>query len=383
MKKIFLCTIVFISLCGLRLQSNSILFSYTIGIEKAEAASFKVFRAKPPTHIFSSAQTNPQGLSPAEIKKIYYLPDSGGVGTVAIIGAYDSKTIEKDLSVFSQQFNLPECSVKNKCLEIHKMAKTIAADSGWNLEASMDVEWVHAIAPKAKILLVEAVSDSGSSLLDAVDYAKNRADVVSVSMSWGGPEFSDEVSLENHFISKTGAQFFASSGDNGAGVSWPASSANVIAVGGSTLIFDSNKNFTKELAWSGSGGGVSNYISEPDFQQQYDIPKAKNMRAVPDVSFNADPSSGVAVYDSAGFNKQKGWFVLGGTSAGAPAWAAIAALDHAVSAKKIYEDKASSNPDAYFRDITSGKNGTCTYYCTARKHYDYVTGIGSPVTSKF
>ncbi len=244
------------------------------------------------------------------------------------------------------------------------------------METTLDVEWAHAIAPQAKILLVEATTPSGKNLLKAVDYAAARADATAISMSWGGAEFPEEVSLDSHFVSKSGAPFFASSGDNGSGASWPASSPNVIGVGGTSLSLKSDGSLSKEIAWSGSGGGISAYEKEPSYQSEYSIPKSGGMRAIPDVSYDADPASGFSIV------RGGTWYVVGGTSAGAPQWAAIAALG-SVSLAHVYADKAASNNSNYFRDITSGTNGTCGYVCTARKHYDYITGLGSPLTSEF
>ncbi len=343
---------------------------------------FSDFRARPPIHVYKSALRAPEGMTPDRIKSVYNLPLHGGHGTIALIGAYDDPTIEKDLNIFSAAFNLPSCTVKNGCFEKHKMARTVAANSGWSLETSLDVEWAHAIAPDAKILLVEARTPSGNNLLNAVDYAVSRADVVAISMSWGGQEFPEEVRLDNHFRSKSGTVFFASSGDNGTGASWPASSPNVIAVGGTRLDFANDGTLRSETAWSGSGGGISAYEPQPDYQKTYNIPRAKGRRAIPDVSYNGDPQSGFPVYKTSGSSKN-GWNVVGGTSAGAPQWAAIQSLGIAVSHEKIYTDKAGANHSHFFRDITSGKNGDCTYYCEARKHYDYVTGLGSPQTDKF
>jgi len=310
------------------------------------------------------------------------LPASGGKGTIAIIDAYDDVTIEKDLGVFDVAFGLPVCTVKNGCLEKHIMASSTKTNSGWALETSLDVEWAHAIAPTSKVLLVEAKTESGANLLGAIDYASARKDVVAVSMSWGGAEFSDEIDLDSHFTSTSGAVFFASSGDDGWGASWPASSPNVVGVGGTSLETLSDGTLVSESAWSGSGGGVSTYEAEPDYQKTYNIPKAGGKRAIPDVSYNADPQSGFPVYKTTGSSKN-GWYEVGGTSAGAPQWAAIQSLDHSVSLPAIYKDKASTSTLKFFRDITSGSNGTCKYYCDARKRYDYVTGLGSPQTSKF
>jgi len=353
------------------------------------------FTAKSPIHVLGSAATTPKGLSPDQIKTAYRLPKSGGSGTVALIEAYDDKELESDLAAFDAKFNLPACTVSNGCLEKHLMTAGTKEVSGWSLETALDSEWAHAIAPKAKILVVEAASDSGPALLKAVDYARSRPDVVSVSMSWGGTEFKDETKSDSHFTvatsSDTGIAFFAASGDDGTGASWPAASPKVIAVGGTTLAFDKDGTFGSEKAWAGSGGGISAYESEPGFQVSYSIARAKGMRAIPDVSFDADPKSGYSVYHQpVSAKSQKGWFVVGGTSAGTPQWAAIKSLggpsagsSTASFLTKLYQDKASANHALFFRDITSGSNGDCGYYCTARAHYDYVTGLGSPIAYKF
>lgn len=195
-------------------------------------------------------------------------------------------------------------------------------------------------------------------------------------MSWGGSEFQDETTLDNHFTSNHGISFFAASGDSGAGVSWPAVSPNVIAVGGTSLAG------ATESAWNGSGGGISHFEQQPLYQKTYNISKALNMRAIPDVSYNADPKSGYAVFRSTTGTKGK-WYVIGGTSAGTPQWAAIHALGLSASNTNFYKDKSSENSSTFFRDIVSGNNGDCAYYCQARARYDYVTGLGSPMTIHF
>jgi subtilase family serine protease len=231
-------------------------------------------------------------------------------------------------------------------------------------------------------LLVEAQTPSGANLIKAVDYAAARTDVVAISMSWGGSEFPEEVSLDSHFVSKSHAAFLASSGDNGWGTSWPAASPNVIAVGGTHLLLNAKGEFVSETAWTGSGGGVSAYEKQPRYQKGYSIPKAANMRAIPDVSYNADPKSGFSIYKSSPSGKGS-WYQVGGTSAGAPQWAAIQALGHSSSLENFYTDKSSGSSTAYFRDIVSGQNGDCGYFCYARNRYDYVTGLGSPLTVNF
>jgi subtilase family serine protease len=320
--------------------------------------------------VHRAATSGPTGLSPAQIRAAYNLPSTGGMGTIAIIDAYDDPTVQNDLSVFSNQFGLPTAN-----FEKHMMASSIRTNGGWALEISLDVQWAHAIAPDAKILLVEAKSNSLTDLLAAVDYARSRSDVVAISMSWGGGEFSSESAYDSYFTSTYGATFFASSGDNGAGVIWPSVSPNVVAVGGTRLTFSSGS--VSETAWSGSGGGISKYEAEPSYQATYGVSGTNGKRAVPDVSYDADPYSGVSVYDSTPYSGATGWWQVGGTSAGAPQWAAIQSLGLSVSNSNLYQD-ASASYASYFRDITSGSNGH-----SAAIGYDLVTGLGSPITTNY
>lgn len=337
-----------------------------------------------PIHLKQHSSNGPVGLSPATIKSIYNLTSAGnGSGTIAIIDAYNSPRIQSDLNTFSAQFGLPQCNVYNPCLTVHPMASRISNNSSWELEASLDVEWAHAIAPGAKILLIEARSASGNDLLNAINYARQQSTVVAVSMSWGGGEFSTEAAYDGNFTSQYGAQFFAAAGDNGAGAEWPAVSPYVIGVGGTTLHLNSNNTLQSETAWSGSGGGVSAFESEPGYQNAYGVTLGNGMRTVPDVSYDADPNSGVAVYDSYSYYGQYGWFQVGGTSEGAPQWAAIQALGKSVSSAQLYNDAKLSTAASFLRDIQTGTNGSCGTVCDAVTGYDTVTGLGSPVTAKF
>jgi subtilase family serine protease len=314
------------------------------------------------------------GLSPTDVRGAYGLPSSGGSGTIAIIDAYDNPNAQNDLDTFSAAFGLP--LTNTGYFTKHKMASSIRADSGWGLEIALDIQWAHAIAPDAKILLVEAASNSLADLLGAVNYARGLSDVVAISMSWGANEFRSETSYDSYFTSSYGATFFASSGDSGAGVIWPAASPNVVAVGGTTLTLNSDGTVASETAWSGSGGGVSSWETEPTYQSTYGITGSNNHRGVPDVSYDANPNTGVSVYDSYGYG---GWLVVGGTSAGAPQWAAIQSLGHSSSNINFYADAKSASYSSYFRDITSGTNGKYL----AAGGYDYVTGLGSPLTVNF
>lgn len=364
------------------LQISFLIALFLLTVSSAQAAyRFVNYQGHPPIHVFGSVKNSPAGLTPAQVKMIYNLPSTGGRGTIAIIEAYDDPTLENDLRVFNTQFKLPLCTFKNGCLIKHLIGRQ-KDDAGWSLETSLDVEWAHALAPQAKILVVFAKTPSGQNLLDAIDYARRQPGVVAISMSWGGAEFPDELSLDGHFIDPNRKiTFFASSGDDGTGVSWPAASPNVVAVGGTYVFLNAQNQLKSETAWEGSGGGVSKYEPEPAYQLKYNILKVNGYRATPDVSFVADPRSGFSVYCST--RRSKGWFVLGGTSAGAPQWAAIKALGLAADNNRFYQDKASTASSKYFRDIKSGQNGNCGYYCEARRHYDFVTGLGSPVAFKF
>jgi hypothetical protein len=324
-----------------------------------------------PMHIIQlSGSSDPPGYSPAQIRVAYGLPSSGGAGTtIAIIDAYNTSSIWNDLTVFSTNFSLPLPTASN--FEIYNMSTNIGTNSNWTTETCLDVEWAHAIAPDAKILLVEAVNNTRSSLLSAIDYATSHG-VVAVSMSWGSAEDFSIKNYDSHF-NKPGIIFFASSGDNGSGsrVSWPASSPNVVAVGGTTLNLNTTDGTViSETAWNGSGGGMSAYEPKPAYQISYGVPYAN--RSVPDVSYDGDPQTGVAVY----CNSQ--WYIIGGTSAGAPQWAAIHALGLSATNTNLYQ-KAKLDYSSYFRDITNGSNGLFN----ATSGYDLVTGLGSPLTYNF
>jgi len=239
------------------------------------------------------------------------------------------------------------------------------------------VEWAHAIAPKAKILLVEALSPSDANLRSAVDYARRQPGVVAVSMSWGGAEFSSELGYDSTFTTPAGhagVAFVASAGDNGAGAQWPAVSPNVLAVGGTSLTITSDGTRISETAWSSGGGGLSKYESEPSFQR---AAQTSGKRATPDVAYSADTNKGFYVYDGVpNQSGQTGWFSYGGTSAGAPQWAALIALADqgraAAGLGSLMNVPAAiySLPATDFNDITVGLR--------ASSGYDLVTGRGAP-----
>ena len=346
--------------------------------------------ARPPFHVKPNiTNTYVSGKTPAMIRHAYgfdMLTNQGSGQTIAIIDAYDHPNIESDLGVFSSKFGLAPCTSSNGCFQkIYAAGSKPPTDSGWALEISLDVEWAHAIAPKAKIMLVEAKSTSFNDLLAAVDVAvKNGATIV--SMSFGGNEFSSETYYDSHFKT-SGVTFIASSGDSGNGVEYPAASQYVMSVGGTTLNTDSYGNYISEAAWSGSGGGLSAYEPETSGQSAWPIPYA-GKRGSPDVAYNANPNTGFAVYDSVTYSNQSGWFQVGGTSAGAPQWAGLIAIANSMriaagkqnlnSAFNTVYSAAKANYSYNFHDITTGTNGSCGSVCTASGGYDYVTGLGSP-----
>src|SRR5712692_6719301 len=304
-----------------------------------------------------AATTSPTGLSPATIKSAYSFSTSSTAGagkTIAIVDAYNDPTAESDLGVFSGQYGLPPCTTANGCFtKVNQTGGTSypRTNAGWALEISLDIQWAHAIAPGAKILLVEATSNSFANLLAAEDYAKTHAQYV--SNSWGGSESAGEIANVSHFV-QSGVSFFVSSGDAGLPAEYPSASPNVISVGGTTLHF-SGGTFTGETGWSSGGGGCSAYETATSAQSafsQYGNVSCGGKRATPDVSLDADPASGVSVYDSTRYQGQQGWFKVGGTSASSPMWAGRSAVaGTVVNSAYVYGNNIT------YRDITVGNNG--------------------------
>ncbi len=339
-----------------------------------------------------ASSSAPTGLSPSQISQAYGInPISlpGGVTgdgsgqTIAIVVAYGDPNIQTDLQKFSSQYGLPAPTSTN-----FKMAypngSPFGTDSGWALETALDVEWAHAVAPKANILLVVARSDNMSDLMSAVNYARSASGVSVVSMSWGGDVGSAETSYDRYFTTPAGhnpVTFVAASGDSGAvvGSNYPADSPNVVSVGGTTLRVGSTGTYQSETAWNGSGGGYSYNETEPSYQRNV---QSTGQRTVPDVAYVANPSTGISVYDSFQSSSSKSWYTVGGTSAGTPQWAGLVAiadqgltlagkatLGSTQTLSLLYQLPASA-----FHDITSGNNGQFS----ASVGYDLVTGLGTP-----
>jgi subtilase family serine protease len=350
---------------------------------------------QPPVQITDGPKVAPNGLVPRQVATAYgfdqlWLTNRGAGQTIGIVDAFDHPEIEKDLRIFDNRFLLRDCTSTNGCFQqIYATGtnpgpppvdKTI-----WQYEIALDVEWAHAMAPDANILLVEANSDELSDMIQAANVAVQNGATV-VSMSWGGFEFKGETKLDSSFLAAN-VVFVAAAGDFGTGVLYPAASPYVTAVGGTTLTVDVKGNYIGETAWSGSGGGLSQYESEPPYQSLFNIPvDSKNSRGVPDVAYDADPNTGFTLYTTLPL---VGWFEFGGTSAGTPQWAALMAISDSLrvaagktplsGANSALYSGATSNYSVNYNDITSGSNGSCgAPVCTAVPGYDYVTGLGSP-----
>jgi kumamolisin len=334
------------------------------------------------------------GLTPAvpgcPINGTTALP-TGGWGAIALVDAYDNPNAENDLNVFSAQFGLPACTTANGCFSVvysgGNHLTPPAYDEGWADEHVLDIEWAHAMAPNAKIILVETPSGSNDDLFAGVAYATQQvlaAGGGEVSNSWGSSEFAGENIYDTNF-QNNGLIYFASSGDYSAPARYPSSSPYVISAGGTSITRDSNGNFVSESAWSqnpdvpigsksGSSGGPSLYESRPAFQNS--IAKlVGGARGTPDISFDADPSSGVDVYSTV----HGGWLVDGGTSVSSPALAGIInaaglrANNTTTELMTIYGNSM-KNYHSFWHDILMGNNG---FPCMSG--YDFVTGLGSPL----
>jgi subtilase family serine protease len=345
-----------------------------------EAAGDRAVRAHT-NHVIvmqaAGAAALPSGLSPQQAWTAYNVTSQGSGGanttTIAIVDAYDYPTAAADLSLFSSTFGLPTPNFA----KVSASGKTPKVDCGWAQEAALDIEWAHAMAPNAKIVLVEAASSSFTDLLAAVGVASATVSqgghYGQVSMSWGGSEFSGETSYDNLFLTP-GVVYFASSGDTGGVTIYPGVSPNVVSAGGTTLKLNSDGTRKSETGWSGSGGGPSKYEKIPTYQSGIASIVGKQ-RGVPDFSFDADPNTGVAVYDSTRCQGMSGWMVFGGTSVSSPSLAGIVnaagktTLSTMAELTTIYGGLGTS----YFYDVLSGTAGRNT----AKAGWDFVTGVGS------
>jgi subtilase family serine protease len=328
-----------------------------------------------------------QGYGPADLQAAYHLPARGGSGQViAIVDAYDDPAAEADLNVYRASYGLPSCTTANGCFSKVNQDGVQGgyppADEGWAVEISLDLDMVSAACPQCHILLVEGNSASVADLATAEGTAAGLGANV-VSNSYGLPEFNGMQQFYADYA-YPGHVIVASSGDFGfTAAQFPAVAPGVLAVGGTRLARASTARGWTETAWGhgaesgslgGAGSGCSGYVAKPAWQHD----KYCHMRTIADVSADADPQTGMAVYDSTpNPYGPPGWLVVGGTSAAAPFIAGVTGL--AGNSATFTPGYAYTHTSSLY-DVTKGSNGYCgkSYLCTARRGYDGPTGLGTP-----
>ena len=397
------------------------------------------WEARPPLSanlLNSAGSSTPYGLTPSQIRGAYYGPGVHGDGsgqTIAIVDAYDDPNALSDLNAFSTYFGLPTF-VGNGGPTFQKLNQTGGTalpgtdpNSTWEMEESLDIEWAHVMAPMANIILFEASDNMNNGLFTAVQTAANTSGVVAISMSWGGSEFAGETAYDaTYFVTPPGhvggaaslggagltggITFLASAGDSGAYDSqdtstimpqYPACSPNVVAVGGTSLTVNADNSYENETSWGngtnsgtdgGGGGGISVYESQPTYQTGVVNGYSTTARTYPDVSAEADPNTGVPIYDSWDFGTSTPWCPspIGGTSLACPLWAGVIAVadqGRATVGSGSLNGADQTLPDLYqayktspadFHDIISGNSIAGPIYAPGAG-YDLATGLGSPV----
>ena len=367
--------------------------------------------------------------SPSEIKQAYNVTSlmnegySGSGVTIAIVDAFGDPYIQKEVDNFSTEFNLPQVNVNQICVDGPcNYAEGIS--QGWNTEIALDVEWAHAMAPQAAIDLYIG-SNSSVPLYNAVQQAVSDGNNSIISLSWGSPENSiassatiapvfgvnypwlDQVLQQ---AAAEGITVFASAGDWGAydqtmgetspygGAIYPSTDPYVTSVGGTSLYMNFTSGFESpyfnatgshgvETAWSwnnvlssATGGGYSTLFGAPSWQRGQGF--SGSTRGAPDVSWDAEPQTGVLVSLYNPSSQNYTYYIVGGTSVGAPSWAgSLALLDQKAGGKlglinpTLYS--LLSNQTEYskaFHDITTGNNNPYS----ATLGWDPLTGLGSP-----
>ena len=401
------------------------------------------------------------GLTPAQLHTAYQLPTTvSSSQTIALVDAYNDPNAAADLATYSKEFKLPECTEQSGCfkqvnqygssdvnsLPFPKTSSALEAAragdeaeveeaeeaTGWGIEMSLDIETAHATCQSCDIVLVEADSPSYENL-ETAEATATEIGATEISNSWGGPEAGETLKAERESpFDHPGTVITASAGDNGY-LNWdapdkeevgyanfPASSPHVIAVGGTHLeLAEKTAAWKSETVWDGlgaGGGGCSKIFEAPTWQQElpnWSSVGCGSLRAVADVSADADPYSGLAVYDSTAgpeceeSSEDPGWCTIGGTSLASPLIASVYALAGGAGgveypARTLYENESLS--PASLHDITTGSNGKCSRAynrktgasgcsaeeeaensgcvgearCLAGNGYDGPTGVGTP-----
>jgi subtilase family serine protease len=314
------------------------------------------------------------GYTPTDFRDAYKITSSGSsTYTVAIVDAYGYPNAEQDLAVYRSKYGLPPCTTANGCfkkVDQRGGSSYPATDVGWDQEQALDLDMVSAACPDCHILLVQGDDASITNLGAAVNEAASLG-AKAISNSYGLAESSSLASYDSYY-NHPGVAVTVSTGDSGYGVQFPANSAHVTAVGGTSLSKASNARGWTESAWSGGGSGCSSYIAKPSWQTD----KLCTTRMVADVSADADPNTGASVYGPTS-STATGWMVIGGTSLSSPFIAGVYGTNGgtATAGSDPY-----SHTSALF-DVTTGNNGkNCgkTYFCTAGTGYDGPTGLGTP-----
>jgi hypothetical protein len=323
------------------------------------------------------------GYGPSNLQSAYKLPSStAGTGeTVAVVDAYDDPDAASDLAAYRTAWGLPACGAGcfSKVNQTGATSPLPAASgsTGWATEESLDVDMASAICPNCHIILVEATSPTTANLGTGVNAAvKLGADFV--SNSYGGSESSSDPAFDTEYYNHPGAAIVASAGDDGYGVSYPAASQYVTSAGGTSLTTAANARGWAESVWGSSSGGegTGSGCSADDAKPTWQKDTGCTRRTDNDVAADADPNTGVAVYDT---YDGGGWLEVGGTSASSPIIAATFALAGTPAAGTYPSSYLYQHVSSLF-DVTSGADGSCSpaYLCTAEVGYDGPTGLGTP-----
>jgi subtilase family serine protease len=341
--------------------------------------------------IYNLQQSFPGGCNPNFVFQNPY----GGRKAIAIVDAFDDPNAYADLQGFAAQFGVapinpssfivvyaPSGGATGTCTG-PATEPPVDPTGGWEVEEALDIEYSHSMAPEATLYLVEAQSNYDTDLFCAVSVASSlvqKAGGGEVSMSWGGGEFPAETAYDSLFTTP-GVVYFAAAGDS-PGTIWPSVSPNVVAVGGTTLSTNPvSGTFLGENGWQVAGGGPSAYESRPSYQNGI-ARTVGDQRGVPDVSLDANPSTGVWVLDHFMAASTCGgtpcWYVVGGTSVSTPTWAGIVNAAGSFSASSNAElTKLYREGEFGFNDITLGSCGLYMGYF-ASPGWDFCTGLGSP-----
>jgi subtilase family serine protease len=335
------------------------------------------------------------GFTPAQIRSAYNVGSDLGIKAIAIVDAYDYTTALADFNAFSRQFGLPvepslsaTASSNAHFQVVYSGGTQPAVNADWNGEEALDIEWAHAMAPNAKIYLVEAPDNLYPNLPLAVQFAAKLPNVKQISCSWGSLEFQGSTQLDSLMVNP-GVTTFNSTGDTAGEDDWPSHSPNVVAVGGTALQFTQltigsngtypGGTFRTETVWGGNpnepstwgtGGGPSAYYSRPSFQASV-LATVGSKRGAPDISAAADPYYGGAVYEAGS------WSEVGGTS-----WACPLVAGIANGTGLTYNSSQDQNTVIYnligtthLRDIIAGAAGPFS----AGTGWDFASGCGSPL----